>query len=78
MLQVELMRGMPATRSTTLGYGQGGSGRGRGLPPLPLHSLGCTSQALPGSSRRFLYLGPAPHLSEHDLDTHGVPGSDET
>jgi len=37
-----------------------------------------TSQALPGSARRFLYLGPAPHLSEHDLDTHGVPGSDET
>lgn len=78
MLQVELMRGMPATRSTTLGYGQRGSGHGRGSSPLPLHSFGCTSQELPGSARRFLCLGLAAHLFEHDLDTHSVPGGDKT
>ena len=50
---------------------------GTWLASPSLHSLGCTSQELPGSARRFLYLGPAAHLFEHDLDTHSEPGSDK-
>ena len=51
---------------------------GTWLASPSLHSLCCTSQELPGSARRFLYLGPAAHLFEHDLDTHSEPGSDKT
>lgn len=90
MLQVELMRGMPATRSTTLGYGDkqlSGLGLQLGVPcrfrPRLRTRLSCIQGVAHATASRlphehFLHLSPAAHLFERTLDAHWAPGTDKS
>ena len=89
MLQVELMRGMPATRSTTLGYGDkqlSGLGLRLGVPchfrPQLRARLSCIQGVTYAMASRLphghFYLSPAAHLFARALDAHWAPGTDKS